>query len=356
MNLEEALLVLELPAIPVEQQARRAYLRQVKRFKPDHDPVQFRRIREAYETLQAHYAITASLRAELEPAMMKEAPPPGIGIEAAGAAESSSSLVEPPTSGMALACTSTAAHGTTSVDEAAGVEVRSPDGFLGSPEHDTDQDDVEQLCDDDLHQLLATGDYLGAAERCRDLLVSDMVPDWELDLTYRLVLQLEGLGRSDRAAELLEALTGYLERHDLEPDFLRDRAGWRAALLGEVNIERKYLSKRIWKLLALTAAGFDESPEANFKLTLVAGQELTWRERDAFHARSPNLGAILRAAEGGAPTSSRSPAFTLFLSLAFAAYWAIRMTGSCDEETPKAEPRQGVSSAAILQNRTPTQR
>jgi len=53
MNRDEAFQILGLPPDADRQQARRAYLRQVKEHKPDEDPEGFRRIREAYELISA---------------------------------------------------------------------------------------------------------------------------------------------------------------------------------------------------------------------------------------------------------------------------------------------------------------
>ena len=53
--------LLGVPADATAEEVRRAYLRRIKVFKPDRDPVAFRRLRAAYETLSQRIAMLEQL-------------------------------------------------------------------------------------------------------------------------------------------------------------------------------------------------------------------------------------------------------------------------------------------------------
>src|SRR5580700_8475682 len=67
-----------------EQQIRRAYARLLKAHRPDQDPEGFRRVRDAYEALQAA-ADRPPLAAAHEPAPALAGLPPGLSIPASQA-------------------------------------------------------------------------------------------------------------------------------------------------------------------------------------------------------------------------------------------------------------------------------
>lgn len=62
MTIQDALNVLEIERDVTPQQARRAYLRKVKRFKPERDPEGFRRVREAYDIVTPLLAVPPEAR------------------------------------------------------------------------------------------------------------------------------------------------------------------------------------------------------------------------------------------------------------------------------------------------------
>lgn len=337
MGLDEALLVLELSAVPDEQQGRRAYLRQVKRFKPDSDPVNFRRVREAYETLQRHWATASAL--EGEEASAEASAPIASGSDAS--APPSTEARRPST--PPLPSIAVVPRGAGSPGEPSPVD--DEDGSFGD---DSPDFDLGPAWSNDFAQLLDEGEYTRAAALFQLHLNADVVPESDLELGYQLVLQLEGLGHREQAAELRGAVDAYLERNALEPELLRHRAGWRAALLAELDGERQHLSGRIWSLLALTAAGFVNAPDTNATLTLVAQQEMTWRERDRFRERSPNLEQILAAAENR-PKTKPSWFSIVFPLLLFVSAVVPSVTRSCSEasRTPAVSELQGATAALI---------
>jgi len=68
MQVDVALDVLGLSGEPTAAEVRRAYLRQVKAHPPERDPEGFRRVREAYDRLQAGYQAPRVAEPEAEPA------------------------------------------------------------------------------------------------------------------------------------------------------------------------------------------------------------------------------------------------------------------------------------------------
>jgi curved DNA-binding protein CbpA len=73
--------VLEVEAEATDEEIRAAYLRKVKQFPPDRNPVEFEQVRDAYELLRdcrqriRHRLFSADPRAPLETLLERPAPP-----------------------------------------------------------------------------------------------------------------------------------------------------------------------------------------------------------------------------------------------------------------------------------------
>lgn len=195
MQVDVALEVLGLSGEPTAVEVRRAYLRQVKLHPPERDADGFRRVREAYERLQAGYV--ASPVAPPVPAVAEEPRGAPIPVPSPERAEAAPAVVAPPV----------------------------PSFW---------QPVQEQL--ELLKRALAEGDPVAAAERMIWLLDRPLIesaPTPTPLLVLETVLALMDRGRFRRAGALLEAL----DRHqaaDPQPGGFGNEAAARWKLASEL--------------------------------------------------------------------------------------------------------------------------